>query len=167
MTPGDRKLALLAGISAIPLVAIGLFLATHHSPFSPKDHVDLPDDTSSPSDSPLRGTDWKGPLPIAAASGDIPIPPTAASSSTAPYSSTNPPPLSAIPAPIVPLPMDENISAKQRARDIEMLTDQISRLDQAAAAADAKGDTSTATTTRVRADRMRARVASLQDGGAP
>ena len=166
MTPSDRKLALLAGLSAIPLVVIGFFLATHHSAFSPKEHVDLPDDTSSPADSTLRGTDWKGPLPIAAASGDIPIPPTAPSSSAAPYSSTNPPPLSAIPAPIVPLPMDENVSAQQRARDIQMLTDQIARLDQVAAAADAKGDTTTADTTRVRADRVRARVAALQDGGA-
>jgi hypothetical protein len=163
----NRKMVLLAAAASIPVVVIAVILFGRNSPFSPKDHVDLPVDTSSPADSSMRGTDWKGPLPTAASSGDIPVPPLIASSSASPYSSTNPPPLSAIPAPIVPLPLDENVSTQQRARDIQMLTDQITRLDQVAAAADAKGDTATAAATRVRADRVRARVAALQDGGAP
>jgi hypothetical protein len=163
----NKKMVLLAAAASIPVVVIAVISYGRNSPFSPKDHVDLPDDTSSPADSAMHGTDWKGPLPMAAASGDIPVPPVIASSSVSPYSSTNPPPLSAIPAPIVPLPLDENVSTQQRARDIEMLNDQITRLDQVASAAEAKGDNATATSTRVRADRMRARVAALQDGGAP
>ncbi|MEO8874489.1 MAG: hypothetical protein ABI461_02790 [Polyangiaceae bacterium] len=165
MTPADRKLALFGGGFAV--VSLGIFMLVR-GPLSPKDYVDAP-----PLDSALVSlpeTNWNSPLTLPSSSG-APILPatiappsdTAPTASGMPTPSSAPPPLSMIPAPIVPLPLDETISEKQRARALEMLGDRLTILDKEAAAADARGDTSGASAIRVREDRMRARIATLTD----
>lgn len=149
-------------------MSLGIY-GVARGPLSPKTHVDIPDESAS---APLRGTDWNGPLAIASNSSApaIPIDDTPSANATSalslPASSANPPPLSAIAAPLVPLPLDEAMSEKQRARGLEMLTDRLTLLDREAAAADARGEPKTATEIRVRMDRLRARISTLQDGGA-
>ncbi len=164
MKSNDRNLALI--ISGAAVASIGIFIVARHSPLSPKDHVDRANDSPA-SSSALNGADWNGPLPVAAASGEAPSPTTLPSANAAPFDSAHPPPLSAIPAPIVPLPMDDSVSEKQRARDIQMLSDQVTLLERQATMVEANGDTSGAAAIRVREARMRARIATLQDSGTP
>jgi len=160
----DRNLAILISVAA--LGAIGIYFAARNSAFFPK-HGDAPIDSAAAIDSTLHGADWNGALPIATSTEQAPLPTALPSSSQSPFGSTNPPPLSAIPAPIVPLPMDEAVSEKQRARDLQMLNDQVTVLEQQATLADSKGDAAGAAAIRVRETRMRARIASLQASGAP
>jgi hypothetical protein len=160
----DRNLALI--ISGVAVASIGIFMIARQSPLSPKDHDDRAND--SPASSPaLNGADWNGALPIATASGEAPTPTTLTSANTPPFDSAHPPPLSAIPAPIVPLPMDDSVSEKQRARDIQMLSDQVTLLEHQATLVEANGDAPGAAAIRVREARMRARIATLQDATTP
>ncbi|MEO7110145.1 MAG: hypothetical protein ABI183_06880 [Polyangiaceae bacterium] len=161
----DRRLALI--LLAVVFGSFALYLAARKSVFFPKANDERVADSAEAADSTLHGADWNGALPIATASGQPPLPTTTPSSSASPFDSAHPPPLSAIPAPIVPLPMDDSVSEKQRARDVEMLSDQVTVLEKQAAAAETKGDTAGAEAIRVREARMKARIASLQDSGAP
>jgi hypothetical protein len=160
----DRNLAILISVTA--LGAIGIYFAARNSVFFPQ-HGDAPLDSAAAIDSTLHGANWNGALPIATSPDQAPLPTALPSSSSSPFGSTNPPPLSAIPAPIVALPMDESVSEKQRARDLQMLNDQVTVLEQQAVLAESKGDTVGAAAIRIREARVRGRIASLQDSGAP
>jgi hypothetical protein len=106
VSANDRNLAILISVTA--LGSIGIYFATRNSGFFSTSVV--PVDSAAAADSTLHGADWNGALPIAIASDRAPLP----SASDSRFGSAFSPPTSVIPAPMVPLPIDESASESRR-----------------------------------------------------
>lgn len=155
-----------AGAVLACIGAFGIWLAmgehAHHH------HVDeIPDDSAS---APLRGTDWNGPITLSSTPAPTADPPAATPApvpvpSGMPSEGVTPPPLDAIPQPTIAPPLDDQVASSQRARALEMLQNRIASLTKEADDLAAQGQNDQANAIRVRVERMKARVAALQDGG--
>lgn len=155
---------LAAGAALAAIAALGIYLALGEKSHRHHHLEDLPDDSAS---SPMHGTDWNGPVGLPNSQNSTGIPAPTASDAATPSGAVVPPPLDAIPQPTIAPPLDDNLASAQKRRAVEMIQNRLISLQKEAADEDRRGATDEANATRVRIARMQARLAELQDGGAP
>ena len=162
MTKSHQMLAAGAALAAI--AALGIYLALGEKSHRHHHLEDVPDDSAS---SPMHGTDWNGPVGLPTSQDGAGAPQPVASDTAMSSGGVVPPPLDAIPQPTIAPPLDDAVTTAQKRRAIQMIQNRLISLQKEAADEDRRGATEDANATRVRITRMQARLADLQDGGAP